>query len=279
MGLQDDAPNGENDALGCHRHRHQQEHRPGFRPENPIPSCTLTAQHARTAAMEALLGRRRRRASSRRGHLAPSHCLLPAAPPPRTLARSSQRASATPTRLRGLRFASSSPCSLLAPVATVAQPHCTTRGPPSRRHPPRAARGLHTPCRGCRRARSPCPAPRPPLCLPLGRRRHRAAPPVACWRGSGAADPVARRPDPPTAGPDPLHRCSNVPPGHGHLAPSRPSARGPHWPSCPVVTFLAGRRASGGPLGRRRGREGRRRGLEAVARESPRSLCGSDTGG
>lgn len=36
--------------------------------------------------------------------------------------------------------------------------------------------------------------------------------------------------------------------------PSRPGAGGPHRPIRPAVAFLAGRRASGGPLGRRRGR-------------------------
>ena len=41
-GLQDDAPNGENDALGRRRHHRQQECRQGLRPENPI-HCTHSA--------------------------------------------------------------------------------------------------------------------------------------------------------------------------------------------------------------------------------------------
>ena len=40
----DDAPNGENDALGCRRHRSQQECRQGFRLENLI-HCTHTTGH------------------------------------------------------------------------------------------------------------------------------------------------------------------------------------------------------------------------------------------
>ena len=54
-GLQDDAPNGENDALGRRRHHRQQECRQGFRPENPIHS-THSARRSEAAAMEALPG-------------------------------------------------------------------------------------------------------------------------------------------------------------------------------------------------------------------------------
>jgi hypothetical protein len=89
-----------------------------------------------------------------------------------------------------------------------------------------------------------------------------APPPTA-----DAADPAPEMPNPPAPVPEPSPTAGATPASPRRPAPTPEMSRG--GKKCPVVAVLAGRRTSGGLLGRRRGAGRPGTGPKAAARGSP----------
>ncbi|KAG2649658.1 hypothetical protein PVAP13_1NG123738 [Panicum virgatum] len=258
-----------------HRKHPPPEHCPGHAARRRQSRCCEQARGLPTRGLvkpAAPPRRCRLPVPSRRHHGAADHTRLaaagtPAAPSPTLLHRSRGRSQAAPPHKEPTGGDSVAGQNLLdgSPPRTPEPPAPPTPAPHGRARQQRGGEGP----RGRRGRATP---PRPPPAAKAGT----GGSPARASRSGGARAGSTRS----QAG-SALMRLRRIgaPPCRGPQMPSRPSTRVPHRPNRPAVAFLAGRRASGGLLGRPRGSEGGDGGYEQRREAAPRSPCGSDAGG